>query len=93
MPSNRSPHCRRNPVILERRRLKRIPITRDGALVGIASRANLIQALASAKPELTEKLDQSRTTRQELLSRLEAQSWTNFGCRNVIVADGKVHLW
>jgi CBS domain-containing protein len=80
-------------AILERRRIKRIPITRDGVLVGIVSRANLIQALASASLEPTKELDQSRAIRQELLSRLETQSWTDFGSRNVIVADGKVHLW
>ena len=35
-----------------------------------------------------------RTIRNELLSRLaEQQSWTDFGSRNVIVTDGKVHLW
>jgi CBS domain-containing protein len=80
-------------AILERRRIKRIPITRDGALAGIVSRANLIQALASASLEPSKELDQSRTIRQQLLSRLETQSWTDFGSRNVIVADGKVHLW
>jgi CBS domain-containing protein len=80
-------------AILERRCIKRIPIIRDGALVGIVSRANLIQALASAKLEPTERLDQSRTIRQELQSRLAAQSWTDFGSRNVIVVDGEVHLW
>jgi CBS domain-containing protein len=80
-------------AILERRRIKRIPITRDGALVGIVSRANLIQALASASLEPNKGLDQSRTIRQELLSRLETQPWTDFGSRNVIVASGKVHLW
>jgi osmotically-inducible protein OsmY len=53
----------------------------------------LIQVLASAKLEPTEKLDQSRAVRQELQSRLEAQSWTDFGSRNVVVVDGKVHLW
>jgi CBS domain-containing protein len=80
-------------AILERHRVKRIPIIRDGALVGIVSRANLIQALASAKLEPTERLDQSRTIRQELQSRLAAQSWTDFGSRNVIVVHGEVHLW
>ena len=80
-------------AILERRRIKRIPITRDGALIGIVSRANLIQALASAGLEPSKGTDQSRAIRQELLSRLETQSWTDFGRRNVIVADGKVHLW
>jgi CBS domain-containing protein len=80
-------------AILERRRIKRIPITRDGALVGIVSRANLIQALASTNLEPSKELDQSRTIRQELLRRLETQSWTDFDSRNIIVVDGKVHLW
>jgi osmotically-inducible protein OsmY len=80
-------------AILERRRIKRLPIIRGGALVSIVSQANLIQALASAKLEPTGKLDQSRAIRQELQSRLEVQSWTDFGSRNVTVVDGKVHLW
>ena len=34
-------------VILERNRIKRVPVLRDDKLVGIVSRSNLIQALAS----------------------------------------------
>jgi CBS domain-containing protein len=34
--------------VLEKHRIKRVPILKDGKLVGIVSRANLIQALASA---------------------------------------------
>jgi CBS domain-containing protein len=80
-------------AVLERRRIKRIPITRDGALVGVVSRANLIQAFASAELEPAGTPYQSRAIHQELLSRLEAQSWTDFGSRNVIVSGGTVHLW
>ncbi len=35
-------------TLLERHRIKRVPMIRDGKLVGIVSRSNLIQALASA---------------------------------------------
>ena len=34
-------------ALLERKRIKRVPVTRDGKLVGIISRSNLVQALAS----------------------------------------------
>ncbi len=78
---------------LERHRIKRLPIVRDGKPVGIVSRANLIQALASLPPPVTNGGDQSRGIRLELLSRLKEQSWTDFGSRNVIVNDGEVHLW
>ncbi len=79
--------------ILERYRIKRVPIVRDNKLVGIVSRANLIQALASAAlaPAAAYAID--RRIRQELLSRLEEQAWTDFGSRNVVVTGGEVHLW
>jgi CBS domain-containing protein len=37
--------------------------------------------------------DADRKIRLELLDRLDDQSWTDFGQRNVIVSDGIVHLW
>lgn len=44
-------------ALLERHRIKRIPIVRDGKVVGIVSRSNLIQALASFKPTVEPKLE------------------------------------
>jgi CBS domain-containing protein len=82
------------PALLERNRIKRVPILGDGKLVGIVSRSNLVQALASNGAPATSSLDTSRAIRNELLSRLaDQQDWTDFGSRNVIVTDGKVHLW
>src|SRR5215470_8741383 len=34
-------------ALFERKRIKRVPVVKDGKLVGIVSRSNLIQALAS----------------------------------------------
>ena len=79
--------------LLERHRIKRVPILRDGKLVGTVSQSNLIQALASAQSDAGEGLHADRRIRSELLDRLAAQSWTDFGSRNVIVSDGVVHLW
>jgi predicted transcriptional regulator len=80
-------------ALLERKRIKRVPILRHGKLVGVVSRSNLIQALASVigNGEETDKRDLE--IRHELLARLEQQSWTGFGSRNVIVTGGVVHLW
>jgi CBS-domain-containing membrane protein len=33
-------------ALLEKHRIKRVPVLKDGKLVGIVSRANLVQALA-----------------------------------------------
>jgi CBS domain-containing protein len=82
-------------TILERHRVKRVPILRSGKLVGIVSRSNLIQALASSRAPASGRsgADADRKIRSELLDRLGHQDWTDFGQRNVIVNSGIVHLW
>jgi CBS-domain-containing membrane protein len=81
-------------TLLERHRIKRLPILRDGKIVGIVSRSNLIQAIASSRPASeTVNGASDRTIRRELLDRLGRQPWTDFGSRNIIVRDGIVHLW
>ena len=80
--------------LLEKHRIKRIPIVKNGVLVGIVSRSNLIQALASAQAQTQDEEPESdRQIRLDLLDRLAHQQWTDFGERNVIVNQGVVHLW
>jgi CBS domain-containing protein len=80
-------------ALLERHRIKRVPILQDGRLVGIVSRSNLIQALASSVAGQGSGTDGDRKIRLELLNRLGGQPWTDFGARNVIVSGGVVHMW
>jgi CBS domain-containing protein len=80
-------------LLLEKHRIKRLPILRDGKLVGIVSRSNLIQALASSKAPAADNISTDREIRLELLERLKHQAWTDFGSRNIIVTGGVVHLW
>jgi CBS domain-containing protein len=82
-------------TILKRYRIKRVPILRGGKLVGIVSRSNLIQALASSRAPTAagSGADADRKIRSELLDRLGYQDWTDFGERNIIVNSGIVHLW
>ncbi|WOJ88139.1 CBS domain-containing protein [Methylocapsa polymorpha] len=79
--------------ILERNRIKRVPILKDGKLVGIVSRSNLIQALASAPPAPADDQLADRGIRAAILAQLAKQSWTDFGERNIVVSNGVVHIW
>ena len=79
--------------LLEKHRIKRVPILRDGKLIGIVSRSNLIQALATSHVPAGSDGPSDRSIRGELLDRLGEQAWTDFGSRNVTVRDGIVHLW
>jgi CBS domain-containing protein len=80
-------------VLMERRRIKRVPVVRDGKLVGIVSRANLIQALASLVPAASESAADDAAVRQKLLAEMDQQPWAPKGLINVIVKDGIVSLW
>lgn len=78
--------------LLEKRSIKRVPIVENGHLVGIVSRANLIQAVASAAKGLDIPLSDA-TIRDKLLSHLKSQSWANVSLLNVTVTGGVVDLW
>jgi CBS domain-containing protein len=81
-------------ALLEAKRVKRVPVMRDGKIVGIISRANLVRALGSRKrtpPSAGEADD--RTIRTQLLSELGREEWAKIWPEDVIVRDGVVHLW
>jgi CBS domain-containing protein len=80
--------------LMEKSSVRRVPIVKDGKVVGIVSRANLLQALASAPSEAgaQEKVDDS-ALREKVEARLSAQAWTKPWQLNVIVHDGIVDLW
>jgi CBS-domain-containing membrane protein len=81
--------------LMESRHIKRVPVVAvDGSLVGIVSRANLLQSLASrAAPPSSVTVDDQRI-REALLQELSEQDWAGSpDPGNVIVEDGVVHLW
>jgi CBS domain-containing protein len=81
-------------TLLERHRIKRVPIVRNGNVVGIVSRANLIQALATFRKKVT--LPQpvaDAELREKIASRLKSEPWVRPLLANVTVTDGAVDLW
>lgn len=81
-------------TLLETHGIKRVPVMRGEKIVGIVSRANLIQALATSRQSAnraTPPTDQ--TIRGRLLAELERQPWWERVTSNVIVADGVVHYF
>ncbi len=79
--------------LLEEHHIKRVPIVGAGGdLVGIVSRANIIQALASARPAL-EISASDAMIRDRLISELKKHSWSHLYKLNVTVTNGVVDLW
>jgi CBS domain-containing protein len=79
--------------IMERHRIKRLPVVRDGKLVGIVSRANLLRALASVARETKPTSADDTSIRDRLVAELGRQSWAPSGLIDVVVRNGVVHLW
>jgi CBS domain-containing protein len=79
-------------VLMERNRIKRLPVLRDHELVGIVSRANIVQALASAPAE-KEMPASDKAIRDQLIARIKAQPWAHTSQLNVTVKDGVVSFW
>lgn len=79
--------------LFEENHIKRVPIVNDnGDLIGIVSRANILQAVASARPQLEIALPDS-AIRERLLQELRGQSWAHVHRLNIVVTNGVVDLW
>jgi CBS domain-containing protein len=79
--------------LLEKNGIKRVPIVEDGKVVGIVSRANLLQALASLRKQIDGPAPSDSDIRNGVIARLEAEPWSHPSLVNVIVQDGAVELW
>lgn len=80
--------------LLEEHHIKRVPVLRDGELIGIVSRGNLLQALAGHRNDGSEAVSTTdRTVRHDVLAALQGKGWASHGSTNVIVSDGVVELW
>ncbi len=80
--------------ILERRRIKRVPVVEDSKIVGIVSRANLLHGLATHKARISiAPSPDDRAIREQIQTLVAREDWITHGSFNVLVADGVVDLW
>lgn len=79
---------------LEKHHIKRVPVVRNGKLVGIVSRANLLQGFAAAASKLGDTGSESdQSLRDKVMDELVSQVGLTSGRINVIVTEGEVQLW
>ena len=78
--------------LMERKKIRRVPVTHDSKIIGVVSRADLLRVLASGGAK-TRNEDRDRTIRDHLLTELREQTWADTSEGRVVVSDGVVHLW
>jgi CBS-domain-containing membrane protein len=80
-------------ALLERKRIKRVPIVEGAKLVGLVVRANILQALASASKKLPSLASRDDAElRKKVSSRMASEPWRPI-MLTVTVQDGMVDLW
>ena len=79
--------------IMERRRIKRLPVVRGTQVIGIVSRANLLHALASLGAAASPPAKTDVAIREQLLAEFDRQTWAPVALIDVMVKDGTVELW
>jgi CBS domain-containing protein len=77
--------------LMEANNVKRLPVIRDGKVVGMVSRANLLQAVASLARDFPDPTADDDHIRNRVIDTLAKQDWCPFGL-SVVVRNGIVHL-
>lgn len=79
--------------LLERRRIKRVPVMRGGEVVGIVSRANLLQGLAASPVQPGAAAAQGDRALRAGVEQEMRRAGVDAAFINVVVADGVAWLW
>jgi CBS domain-containing protein len=77
--------------LMEKNNVKRLPVTRGNKLVGIVTRSNLLQAVASLARDIPDPTADDDHIRNRIVNAMEKNHWCPWGL-NVVVRDGVVHL-
>jgi CBS domain-containing protein len=77
--------------LMEKNNVKRLPVTRGDKVVGVVSRSNLLQAVASLARQIPDPTADDDHIRNRIINSLEKKDWCPFGL-SVIVRDGIVHI-
>ncbi|QOZ28516.1 CBS domain-containing protein [Bradyrhizobium sp. CCBAU 51753] len=77
--------------LMEKHNIKRVPIVQGEQVVGIVSRANLLQVLARANDD-TDWVESDRALHQRFVESIKNQPWASRPF-NIIVKDRRADLW
>jgi CBS-domain-containing membrane protein len=79
--------------LMENRKVKRLPVLRDGKVIGIVTRANLMRALLSIHRTAPQSSDNDAAIRERILADVGRQDWSSGAAVDVVVHGGMVDLW
>jgi CBS domain-containing protein len=78
--------------LMERHRVKRLPVVEKGRILGIVSRANLLAALLEAAGEARPTASSDRDIRKRVLAEIDRQFWAPRASIDIAVEDAVIEL-
>ena len=79
--------------LMERRRIKRVPVLCGGQVVGIVTRSNLMHAMVSLARAAQPAATDDAAIRESLLAEMQKEQWAPAATTNIVVHNGVVELW
>ena len=79
--------------LMERRRIKRMPVLCGGQVVGIVTRSNLMHAMVSLARAAQPAATDDAAIRESLLAEMQKEQWAPAATTNIVVHNGVVELW
>jgi len=79
--------------LMERRRIKRVPVLCGGEVVGIVTRSNLMHAMVGLARGAHAPAESDIAIRDRLLGEMKKEKWAPTATANVVVHGGVVELW
>lgn len=82
--------------LMKTRNIKRIPILKDGAVVGIVSRVDVLRGLISLSGDddvVAATLRRDKDLRRKVYAACHGRSWSQARQVDVVVSGGIAHLW
>lgn len=78
--------------ILHAHRVKRVPVVRDGKLLGIVTRSDIVKALSGAMGPTAPEVRGDGELQRSILERMRTEPWLDTSYVNVSVDKGKVTI-
>lgn len=79
--------------LMERRRIKRVPVLRGNKVVGIVTRSNLMYAMVSLARSVPTTASADLAIRDQLTAVMQKEIWAPAAMTNIVVRNGVVELW
>ena len=78
---------------MELHRIKRLPVVRDGKVVGIVSRANLLRVLASVQRGTRRASTSDAGIRDTIVTEIDRRNWAAGAHIEIVVRGGVADMW